>query len=127
MNSTSGIGFGSSAVQNAQLGISRGMANLSQDAQTIAQGGPVTGALVDAQQQKLNVEASAAALSITNQTLATLLDVTAWAPDERSALSVARQPALPAAVESLQQRQIRHIVRRPDADPLDRHGIELFF
>ena len=77
MNSTSGIGSGSSALQNAQLGISRGMANLAQDAQTIAQGGPVTGALVDAQQQKLNVEASAAALSITNQTLGTLLDVTA--------------------------------------------------
>jgi hypothetical protein len=78
MNSTSGIGgFGSSALQNAQLGISRGMANLSQDAQTIAQGGPVTGALVDAQQQKLDVEASATALSITNQTLGTLLDVTA--------------------------------------------------
>jgi hypothetical protein len=77
MNSTSGIGFGSSALQNAQLGISRGMANLSQDAQTIAQDGPVTGALVDAQQQKLDVEASATALSITNQTLGTLLDVTA--------------------------------------------------
>jgi hypothetical protein len=77
MNSASGIGFGSSAVQNAQLGINRGMANLAQDAQTVAQGGPVTGALVDAQQQKLDVEASATALSIADQTLGTLLDIKA--------------------------------------------------
>jgi hypothetical protein len=77
MNSASGIGFGSSAVQNAQLGINRGMANLAQDAQTVAQGGPVTDALVDAQQQKLDVEASATALSIADQTLGTLLDIKA--------------------------------------------------
>ncbi len=88
MNSASGIGIGSSAVQNAQLGISRGMANFARDAQTVAQGsiasgaasggvGAVTGALVDAQQQALDVKASAAALSIADQTLGTLLDVKA--------------------------------------------------
>jgi hypothetical protein len=81
MNGASAIGSGSSAVQNAQLGISRGMANLSRDAQVVAQGNAgsdaVTGALVDAQQQALNVEASARALSIANQTLGTLLDVKA--------------------------------------------------
>jgi hypothetical protein len=86
MTSTSGIGTGSSAVQYAQLGLSRGMANFSQDAQIVAQGGaapgnsggaPVTGALVDAKQQQMNVEASATALSIADQTLGTLLDITA--------------------------------------------------
>jgi hypothetical protein len=59
------------------------MANLNRDSQTVADsilssGGDssaVTGALVDAQQQALNVEASAKALAITNQTLGTLLDV----------------------------------------------------
>jgi hypothetical protein len=112
MNSASGIGFGSSAVQNAQLGINRGMANLAQDAQTVAQGGPVTGALVDAQQQKLDVEASATALSIADLT---------------GALPVARRAALPAALEPLQQREISSFLRRPDADPFDRHGIELLF
>jgi hypothetical protein len=85
MSATSSIGFGSSAFQNAQFGINQGMANLSRDAQVIAQsstasgGGmnAITGALVDAQQQALDVEASARALSITDQTLGTLLDVTA--------------------------------------------------
>jgi hypothetical protein len=90
MNSASGIGFGSSAVQNAQLGISRGLANFTRDAQIVAQSGGLassgastggldatTGALVDAQQQALDVKASAAALSIADQTLGTLLDVKA--------------------------------------------------
>jgi hypothetical protein len=86
MNSTSGIGTGSSAVQNAVLGINRGMANFSRDAQTVAQGGAaangsgtdaVTGALVDAQRQALNVKASATAVSIADQTLGTLLDIKA--------------------------------------------------
>jgi phage-related minor tail protein len=85
MSSASSIGFGSNAIQNAQLGISRGMANLSRDAQAIAQsptalGGGVdtiTDALVDAKQQQLNVEAAAKALSITDQTLGTLLDIKA--------------------------------------------------
>jgi hypothetical protein len=81
MNGLSSLG--SSALQYAQQGISRGMANLDADSQAVAQGvmssggdsGAVTGALVDAQQQALNVEASAKALAITNQTLGTLLDV----------------------------------------------------
>jgi len=84
MNSASSIGSGSNAIQNAQLGISRGMANLSRDEQVIAQGstGPGAGdhtldALVDARQQALNIEASAKALSITDKTLGTLLDVKA--------------------------------------------------
>lgn len=81
MNVFSLIGNGSSALQNAQLGISRGMANLARDQETIARGsaglgnGDITGALVDAQQQKLDVEASVKALSITDQTLGTLLDI----------------------------------------------------
>jgi hypothetical protein len=108
MSSASSIGLGSNAIQNAQLGISRGMANLSRDAQAIvtersarespvretersarespagAQGSTggssddtITAALVDARQQALNVEASARALSITDQTLGTLLDIKA--------------------------------------------------
>ncbi len=84
MNGFSVIGNGSNAVQNAQLGMSRGIANLSRDAQVIADGtisadsgDAMTGALVDAQQQKLNVEASARALSIIDQTLGALLDIKA--------------------------------------------------
>jgi hypothetical protein len=77
MSYTTGIGNGTDAVQNALLGINRGMANFSQDAQAVAQGGAVTGALVDAQQQALDVKASAAALSIADQTLGTLLDIKA--------------------------------------------------
>jgi hypothetical protein len=89
MSSISSIGFGSTAVQNALSGINRGMANLSQDAQIIAQpGGPmgqgsiangdsVTDALVDAQTQKLDVEASVKALRIADQTLGSLLDIKA--------------------------------------------------
>jgi hypothetical protein len=84
MNSFSAIGSGSDAMQNAQIGIRRGMANLSRDEQVIAQGSAtpdngdaMTGALIDAQQQKLDVEASAQALSISDQTLGTLLDIKA--------------------------------------------------
>jgi hypothetical protein len=85
MSSASSIGFGTSAIQNAQLGISRGMANLSRDAQVVAQGSTAPGAgdntltdaLVDARQQALNVEASARALSVTDKTLGTLLDIKA--------------------------------------------------
>ena len=82
MSGTSGIGFGSSAVQNALSGINQGMANLSRDAQVVAQGSvandnSVTGALVDAQTQKLDVEAAVKALQIANQTLGSLLDVKA--------------------------------------------------
>jgi hypothetical protein len=84
MSTTSSIGAGSSAVQSAILGIQRGMANVSRDSQVVANGSAaggsdnsVTNALVDAKQQSLNVEASAKALSITNQALGTLLDVKA--------------------------------------------------
>ena len=78
MIGTSTIGFGSTAVQNAQSGINQGMANLARDAQAIAQGSDgVTNALVDAQQQKLDVEASVKALEIADQTLGTLLDIKA--------------------------------------------------
>jgi hypothetical protein len=84
MSSISSIGSTSSALQSAQLGIQRGMANVSRDDQVVAQGAStgvgtvsVTGALVDAKQQALNVEASARAMSITDQTLGTLLDIKA--------------------------------------------------
>jgi hypothetical protein len=82
MNGPSSIGFGSSAAQNALAGINQGMANLSRDAQVIAQGSVANGnaataALVDSQQQKLDVEASVKALSIADQTLGTLLDIKA--------------------------------------------------
>jgi hypothetical protein len=82
MSGISSFGFGSTAVQNAQLGINQGMANLARDAQAVAQGSVangngVTDALVDAQQQKLDVEASVKALEIANQTLGTLIDIKA--------------------------------------------------
>jgi hypothetical protein len=72
-----------SAFQSAQLGISRGQAGLDQDAQVVANGGAagnddaVTGALVDALQQRLLVEASVQMLSTADQTLGTLVDVKA--------------------------------------------------
>jgi len=75
MNGISGIGAG--ALQYAQQGISRGMANVAQDAQAIASGVDPTGALVDANQQKLSVEANAKMLEIANQTMGTLINVMA--------------------------------------------------
>jgi hypothetical protein len=78
MNGFSPVGSGSSALQNALVGIDRGMTRLARDQQAIALGGDaVTGALIDAQQQKLAVEASVKALSITDQTLGSLLDIKA--------------------------------------------------
>jgi len=82
MSGISSIDSGSTAVQNALSGINRGMANLSQDARVIAQGSvaagnSVTAALVDAQTQKLDVEASVKALQIADQTLGALLDIKA--------------------------------------------------
>ena len=86
MSSFSIPGSGYSALQNAQQGMSRGMSNFARDEQVVAQSGltsqsvgsnAVTGALVDAQQQALDVEASARAFSIADQTLGTLLDVKA--------------------------------------------------
>ena len=71
-----------SAFQSAQLGISRGLAAIDQDAQVVANAGAsnvdaVTGALVDALQQRLLVEASVRMLSTADQTLGTLVDVKA--------------------------------------------------
>ena len=85
MSGISGIGFGSSAIQNALSGINRGIAGVNQDAAIVASNGlnaggigdAVTNALLDAQQQLLSVEASAKALSIADQTLGTLIDVKA--------------------------------------------------
>lgn len=68
---------GISAIQNALSGINRGIAGVNKDAAAIASNGPDVGAMVDAQQQLLSVEASAKALSITDQTLGTLIDVKA--------------------------------------------------
>jgi len=53
------------------------MANVAQDAQAIASGVDPTGALVDASQQKLSVEANAKMLEIANQTMGTLINVMA--------------------------------------------------
>jgi hypothetical protein len=75
MNGISGMSAG--ALQYAQQGISRGMANVAQDAQAIASGVDPTGALVDASQQKLGVEANAKMLEIANQTIGTLINVMA--------------------------------------------------
>ncbi len=81
MSSCSGIGSGSSAMQYAQLGIKRGLANVARDAQVVAGssagGDASTGALLDAHQQALNVEASARAFSIADKALGTLLDIKA--------------------------------------------------
>jgi len=83
MSGISSIGFSTSALQSAMSGISQGMANLDADAQAIASGSiagdpsAMTGALVDAKSQAMSVEIAAQALSITDQTLGTLLDVMA--------------------------------------------------
>jgi hypothetical protein len=79
INSVSGI---PSAFQSAQSGIRRGLAGLDQDAQVVAGGvsgdvGALTGALVDALQQRVAVEASARMLSTVDQTMGTLIDVKA--------------------------------------------------
>jgi hypothetical protein len=75
--SISSINGASGALQYAQQGISRGMANVAQDAQAVASGVDPTGALVDASQQKLGVEANAKMLEIANQTMGTLINVMA--------------------------------------------------
>ena len=75
MNGISGIGAG--ALQYAQQGISRGMANVAQDAQAVSSGGDPTGPLVDASQQKLAVEANAKMLQIANETMGTLINIMA--------------------------------------------------
>ena len=75
MNGISGLSTG--ALQYAQQGISRGMANVAQDAQAIASGSDIAGPLVDASQQKLGVEANVKMLQIANQTLGTLINIMA--------------------------------------------------
>ena len=81
MSGISTLGFGASAIQSALSGINRGIAGVNQDAAIVAsngaEGDASTNALIDAQQQLLNIEASAKALSITDQTLGTLIDVKA--------------------------------------------------
>jgi hypothetical protein len=82
MNSISGIGSGTSALQSAELGIRRGLANVDRDAQVVAAesasgaggGDAMMNALIDAHAQALNVEASARALSIVDSTLGTPID-----------------------------------------------------
>jgi hypothetical protein len=75
--SISSINGASSALQYAQLGISRGMANVAQDAQAVAGGADPTAPLIDASQQNLSVEANAKMLEIANQTMGTLINVMA--------------------------------------------------
>jgi hypothetical protein len=72
------------ALQSAQLGISRGMNGVARDAQTVADSimtpagtDSIPGALVDSLQQKLLVAASARMMSTVDETLGTLIDVTA--------------------------------------------------
>ncbi len=77
-------GIGTSGLQSSELGIQRGLANVARDAQVVAgaSGSPdgtaedaMIGALIDARQQALDVEASARALSIQNRTLGSLIDI----------------------------------------------------
>jgi hypothetical protein len=75
MNGISGISAG--ALQYAQQGISRGMANVAQDAQAVAGGADPTAPLVDASQQKLAVEANAKMLQVANETMGTLINIMA--------------------------------------------------
>lgn len=71
----SGISSMDSAFSSAVSGINNGLAGLSNDAQAVATNGPDVGAMVDASQQRLAVEASAKALSVANQTLGNLIDL----------------------------------------------------
>jgi hypothetical protein len=75
-------GFG--ALQNAASGITRASQGINQDAASIATGAlngsqpsNTTSALVDLSQQSILAQMSAAALSIDNQTLGTLLNIKA--------------------------------------------------
>jgi len=80
--STLSIGGIPNAFQSAQLGISRGIAGLDRDSQVVASSdvasgdtGALTGALVDALQERILVQASARMLKTVDQTLGTLIDV----------------------------------------------------
>jgi hypothetical protein len=72
------------ALQSAQLGITRGMNGLGRDEQAVADSiltptgtAAIPGALVDSLQQQLLVAASARLMSTADENLGTLLDVTA--------------------------------------------------
>ncbi len=76
--STISSNVGSSAIQNAQAGITRGMAALNLDAAVVANGAQGTSeellsALIDASQQKLYIQASAQALSIADDAMSAAL------------------------------------------------------
>ncbi len=86
MSTFYGIGSGTSGIQSSELGIQRGLANVARDAQVVAGASALPdgagddqmiGALLDAKQQALNVEASARALSIQDQVLGSLIDIKA--------------------------------------------------
>lgn len=83
MDSISAIG-GSNAMQFALVGIDRGLAGFTRDAQTVAESimpsstaGNLASAVVDAMQQRLAIEASAQVLVSTDRTLGNLIDVIA--------------------------------------------------
>lgn len=83
MSNTIGSFSTPSAFQSAEQGIRRGLNGLDQDAAKVAGAGisggadSTAGAMVDASQQKLIVQASARALSITDETLGTIIDMKA--------------------------------------------------
>ena len=77
MSGIFGTSGASSAAQYAQLGISRGMNNVARDAQVVAGGGDPTAPLIDASQQKLEIEANVRALQMADQALGSLIDVMA--------------------------------------------------
>lgn len=83
MNTLSGI-CAPNGIQSSLMGIQRGMANVARDAQTIAGAAAspdgagtdaMVGALVDAREQALNVQASMKALAIQDRVLGTLIDI----------------------------------------------------
>ena len=82
--SISGIGSIPSAAQSAVTGIDNGIANLNQDAQSVAQSvspsgdlGSLIAVLINSLEQKVGIDASASVLSTANQTLGSIIDVTA--------------------------------------------------
>jgi hypothetical protein len=64
-----------SAISSATYGINTGLSNLSNDAQAVASNGPDVGAMVDASQQRIAIEAAAKTLAVANQTLGSLIDL----------------------------------------------------
>lgn len=80
----SSVSAGFGALQNAASGLTRASQGINQDAASIATGAlngdqpnNTTSALVDLSQQSVLAQMSAAALSIDNQTLGTLLNIKA--------------------------------------------------